>query len=352
MEFNYRTNTASDTPFFSLMSDAEQIQVQEVPDQTAPESGEKAFLVKIRPRQGSVASKNETELLANAQLLLSNGDYLLARNLFSFLLRKNLKDEKAMEGLGVCFLQLKEAVAAKKCFKALWEMHRRGRYAVFLGLCYLAEKNDEAAFSLFQQVTDESSLDPALLFDFKKAFGNLLMAKENWVEAEQCYLKAKDLRPNSAAVYANLGTLEVQRKNYEKARVHFNQALQLESQNSKSYFGLGLIDWENQKKESASSFFEKALDCDGKNLLALRCLIKIQEANSKKDLIKARIHRFLQYDSNNGEIRFQLARILMQENRFAEASEQAEKACRLLPQDLRIQELKKILIQNRHWGTT
>lgn len=352
MEFNNRTSPANDSPFFALMSDAEQIQVQEMPDQSSRESGEKAFLVKIRPRPGSVGTKNESELIANAQLLLANGDYLLARNLFSFLLRKNLKDEKAMEGLGICFLQLKESVAAKKCFKALWEMHQRSRYAVYLGLCHLAEKNDDAAFSLFQQVSDDSSLEPSLRFDFQKAYGNLLMAKEKWSEAEKYYLKAKQLRPDSAAVHANLGTLELQRRNQQSAEIYFNQALKLDPKNSKSFLGLGVIRWESQDNEAAQKNFEMALDCDEKNSLALRCLIKIEEANPRKDALKKRIARFLEQEPNNGEIRFQLARILMNENKFNEASDQAEKAFRLLPQDARIQNLKKILIQNRHWGNT
>ena len=352
MEFNHLTNSIENTPFFALMSDAEQIQVQEVVEGVSPQSGEKSFLVKIRPRPNSHATKNESELLANAQLLLASGDYLLARNLFSFILRKNLRDEKAMDGLGVCFLRLKETVAAKKCFKALWEMHRRSKYAVYLGMCYLAEENDEAAFSLFQQVVDETSLEPDLKFDFQKAYGNLLMAKERWNEAEQRYLKALQWVPESAAVLVNLGTLEVQRKNHSKADGYFKKALVLEPNNSRGHFGVGLVQWENNNAQGAMDSFEKALDCDSRNGLALRYLIKIQENSSSKEQLKKRMYRFLEQEPNNGEIRFQLARILMQENRFGEASEQADKALRLLPQDERIQSLKKILIQNRHWGAT
>ncbi|MFM8270630.1 MAG: tetratricopeptide repeat protein [Pseudomonadota bacterium] len=333
------------------MSDAEQIQVQEVPDQNQPESGEKAFLVRIRPRPSSFLNKTEPELFANAQLLLANGDYLLARNLFSFLLRKNLRDEKAMDGLGICFLKLKEITAAKKCFKALWEMHQRSRYAVYLGMCYLAEENEEAAFSLFQQVTDEASIEANLNFDFQKAYGNLLMAKERWNEAEQRYLKALELSPNSAGVMVNLGTLELQRNNSQKAETHFNKALSLDSKNSRAHFGMGLVCWEGQQTSEAKQSFEKALDCDSKNTLALRYLIKVQESQANKENLKRRILLFLQQEPNNGEIRFQLARILMQENRFSEASDQADKALKLLPQDSRIQNLKKMLIQNRHWGT-
>ncbi|NBX77031.1 MAG: hypothetical protein EBQ92_10790 [Proteobacteria bacterium] len=352
MEFNHLSNSVDNSPFFALMSDAEQIQVQEVSDGASPQTGEKAFLVKIRPRPNSPVTKNESELLANAQLLLASGDYLLARNLFSFILRKNLRDEKAMDGLGVCFLRLKETVAAKKCFKALWEMHRRSKYAVYLGMCYLAEENDEAAFSLFQHVSDESSLEANLKFDFQKAYGNLLMAKERWNEAEQRYLEALQLVPNSAAVLVNLGTLEVQRKNHSKAEGYFSKALLLEPKNSRAHFGIGLVQWENQNVVGATQSFEKALDCDGRNNLALRYLIKIQENSPNKEELKKRIYRFLEQEPNNGEIRFQLARILMQENRFGEASEQADKALRLLPQDERIQSLKKILTQNRHWGAT
>lgn len=352
MEFNNLLKSTENSPFFALISEAEKIEVQEVPEQSPLDTGEKAFLVKIRPRPGSPAIKNETELLANAQILLANGDYLLARNLFSFLLRKNLKDEKAMEGLGVCFLRLKETMAAKKCFKALWEIHQRSRYAVYLGMCYLAEENEQAAFSLFKQVTDEVALDAGLKYDFQKAYGNLLMAKGHWSEAEQRYLKALELIPNSVAVFVNLGTLEVQRNNHQKAEFYFIKAKSLDPNHSRAHFGLGLIQWEKQNIAEAIQNLERALDCDNKNTLALRYLIKAQESQLDNEGLKKRIYQFLDQDPNNGEIRFQLARILMQENKFTQASEQADKALRLLPHDERVQSLKKLLIQNRHRGTT
>lgn len=352
MELNHLKKPADNAPFFALMSEAEQIQVQEVAQPTPIDSGEKTFLVKIRPRPGSVATKTEPELLANAQLLLANGDYLLARNLFSFLLRKNLRDEEAMKGLGVCFLKLKEILAAKKCFKALWEMHQRSTYAVYLGMCYLAEENDGAALSSFQLVTDEANLESELKYDFYKAFGNLLMGKDLWDQAEEKYKKALELVPNSAAVLVNLGTLEIQRKNHIKAEAYFSKALQLDVKNSRAYFGMGLVCLEKQQMSLAIQGFERALDCDSKNALALRYLIKIQESESNKDDLKKRIYQFLEYEPNNGEIRFQLAKILVYENHFREASEQADRVLRLLPNDPRVQNLKKMLIQNRHWGAT
>jgi len=346
-----RFNSQSPTsPFFALISDAEQIDIQELPEPENNPDVHRSFLVKIKPKPQSVSGKTPKTLFESAQLLMAHGDYLLARNLFTFLLRKNLQDEPAMEGLGLCFLRLKETLAARKCFKALWEMHQKSRYAIYLGLCYLAEQKDEEALSVFQQVNVEKPVDSDVAFEFYKGFGNLLMKKFNWTDAESLYQKALLVSPQSEAILANLGTLELQRKNLEKAKDYFKKILDQDHQNSKAHCGIGLVKWEEGNKVQAAESLRLALDSDPKNTLALRVLLSFADADTQKEDTKRRLVRYLQLDPQNGEMRYQLAKWLLQESKFAEAQKELEKAEQILPQDERVNTLRKILNQNRHWG--
>lgn len=330
------------------MSDAEQIQVQEVSSTSESNGGDRTFLVKIRGR--GIAPKEGENLLENARLLLKNGDYLLARNLFSFVLRKDLKNEKAMEGLGQCFLKLKEVVAAKKCFKALWEMYRKNTYAIHLGLCFLTDNDETGALSLFEQVTDSDEVEPHIRFEFLKAYGNLLVKRDKYSEAENNYQKALLIVPTSSLLHINLGMLELQRGQLRIAKSYFLKAIELEKNNSKAYGGLGLVCLQLNDMSGALEAFEKALDFDPKNTLALKQLIFLTDQVQSEDRVVRRIEAFLEKDPGNGEIRFQYARMLMQAKQFSRALEQVERVIRILPNDVRVLELRKILIQNRHRG--
>jgi len=341
-----------ESSFFQLLSEAERFEVKEVQEPPLTQNGEKVFLVKVQPSAQSVFGQSDSEILAKAELLLRNKEFLLARNCYSFLLRKNLKNEQAMEGLGKCFFQLREFDSAKKCFKALWELHQKEQYAVWLALSLMEEGNSSGAETIFNKIKYPERLDLQLQFDFEKSFGNLWMEKKQWEKAELHYNRAKALCSGSVAIELNLGTLFFQRKDLNRSRVCFSQALEWEPENSKALCGLGLIELEERNISVARNLFLQAVKSDPQNGLAILCLSQIVESSEEKNALVERIKKYLENDPHHGEIRLQLARLLMEQKQFNESYDEAEKALRALPGDQRIISLKKILIQNRHRGLT
>lgn len=342
--------STTSSPFFQLLSEAEKIEIKEVQDPPLTPSGEKVFVVKIQPPAKSPFQRTDQEIVSEAQLLLQNKDYLLARNCFSYLLRKNLKDQTAMEGLGECFFNLREFDSAKKCFKALWELHQKDTYAIKLGLCFLEEGNSAGAESAFLKVKSPHQIESPLRFEFEKAWGNIWMERKQWEMAEQHYQNALQLLPDSVAVEVNLGTLYLNKKDQEKARAAFNRALKLEPSSSKALCGLALISIEEKNPSEACSLLKRSIEGDPQNSLALLCLSQMTLDQKEKNQLIEQLREFLQKEPHQGEIRFQLARLLMEQKRFNESYEEADRAIKSLPGDLRIINLKKILIQNRHRG--
>ncbi|NDG28259.1 MAG: hypothetical protein EB120_13925 [Proteobacteria bacterium] len=367
-------HSQSDSPFFSLMAEAEQIQVHEVESKqthilapflkTPPQESERTFLVKIRvsrapistlPAKQEVAKKQEApterdKLLENAEILLRNGDLILARNIYSFLLKSNLKDQQAMEGLGICFLKLNEVLAAKKCFKALWELYQKDDYAIRLGLCFLADQDDDTALSCFEKVRNPDGVPSPLRFDFYKSRGNILNRKDRHAEAETSYFKALQIKPESDVVFVNLGTLELQRKNPIKAQKYFTRAIEIHPKSSKGHCGLGMVDLEQGDYFSAGREFKCALDNDSQNLVALLQLIYLSDFSKNYDEAIHRSHQFLDRDPNNAEVRFQLAGLLFRKGQFLEAESEINKAVKFAPQEPRFKKLKEHLTNNRHRG--
>lgn len=338
------------SPFFQLLSDAERIEVNEVQEPPLTPSGEKVFVVKIQPPAKSPFSQSESEIQAQADLLLKNKEYLLARNCFSFLLRKNVKNERAMHGLGQCLFHLKEFESAKKCFKTLQELFVKDEYAIRLGMTLMEQGNNQEAEKIFLKVKADSELNLDVKFEFEKYFGNLWMEKKDWDQAERHYRNAEAIHPDSPAIQINLGALALQKKDLASARMRYEKVIEKDCKHSKALCGLALVELEQNETKKAYQLFKKSVSSDPYNSMALLCLTQLTCSQEETSELIDQLKNCLEKRPNQGEIRFQLARLLMEQKRFGESYEESELALKYLPADQRILSLKKILIQNRHRG--
>lgn len=340
------------SPFFQLLSEADKIEVKEVQEPPLTPTGEKVFVVKIQPPAKSPFSQSEQEIQSQAELLLQNQEYLLARNCFSFLLRKNVKNEVAMYGLGQCFFHLKEFESAKKCFKTLWELFKKSEYGIRLGICLMEQGNSLEAELVFSKIDCDSEVNIPLplKFDFEKHRGNLCMERKQWDEAEFHYKNAEVILPESAAIQINLGALALQKKDLVTARLRYGKALERDQKNSRALCGLALVELEERQTQEAVRLLKSSVSEDPFNTMALLCLTQLDLTQSETNQLIEQLKNCIKHKPSQGEIRFQLARLLMEQKHFGESYEEAEQALKYLPGDSRILSLKKILIQNRHRG--
>lgn len=368
------------SPFFELMSHADEIQVQEVDRKGAPGAypaaltdsagDERVFIVNIKQnRQVTVPistparalsepvlavpterdeKPQRSYLLENAGVLLKNGDYILARNVYSYLLQQNIRDREALRGLGICFTRLGEPLGAKKCFTALWELYASQDDLLRLALCHLSEGNDKSAIEYFKLLPQTPVLSADLLFDFRREFGNALTRTGSYDLAEVQYRAALQLQPNSATVYVNLGTLEVQRQNLDGAQAHYLKASQIDPKSSRAHCGLGLVDLAKGDYFSASKEFNITLDLDSQNVPALVQLVELAEYSKAFTAVKVRLVRFLTRDPKNTEVRFLLARVLFSEGGFNECEKEIDAILRVNTDHAKARKLKDDLTHNKH----
>lgn len=98
------------------------------------------------------ASQNsEKYLLECAALLVKFGRFQKAREIYSEILRKDLKNTEALKGLGICLYQEKQWEHARKCFSAYVQLSGELDGKVWLNACYLLSGQTEVAQAFFKE---------------------------------------------------------------------------------------------------------------------------------------------------------------------------------------------------------
>lgn len=345
------------SPFFELLNDAEKIQVREM----KPENGvqvissiqkalkhfdrsedweDHSFFVQIKTpkhlkdkKEAATALPESREaLLSHAHTLLHCKDYFLARNIYSFLLKKNIRDKESLLGLGICLFRLKEWPAAKKCFQACNEVFKMEAAKVWLGLCFAEENQDEAAVRLLESVQNLDAMEEELKFSYLKALGNCQTRLGEWEKAASLYEAALTLIPDSDTVHVNLGTLEFQRKHFDLSYVHFKRAIEINPQNARAYCGMGLLHLEQNFPQLAEKDFLKALDFEPSNIVAILELIHLADQSNQYSKVKVRLVKWLLQEPKNSEVRYLLASCLFKEKDYFGAEREVDFILKTNPQ--------------------
>jgi Flp pilus assembly protein TadD len=341
------------SPFLQLLSDAAEVSIEEVP---SPES-QRAFVVLIKPKSLADPKPQPTPepegpsreyLLSNASLLLDNREFVLARNLYSYLLKRNIRDPEALRGLGICLYRLGEITSAKKCFRALWEVHHPPEAAFWLGMCHIANKEDRLAVESFRWLTSPESLPKPLKFEFYKELGNCLIRLREVVQARDAYRAALMIEPTSDVIWVNQGTMEIQELRFSAAAENFHKAIELNPKNAKAYCGLGLVAMEANRPDDARTAFQKALELDTQNVLALSQLLAVSETPIQLKLLKTHLYRFLESDPKNLEIRFALAAVLFKERNWGACEQALAALLKIDPSHSNAKKLRDELTSHKH----
>jgi tetratricopeptide (TPR) repeat protein len=335
----------NESPFFNLLADADEVQIREIPAD-APErmmsslektlkdfshtkdASLRTFFVHIKtpaldksPLKAEKAPYAADQLRVSAELLLENQDYILARNLYSFLLQQNLRDAVGLRGLGICLFKLGEVVSSRKCFRALTELYQSEEAEYWLGLGYQAEGKDAIASAHFEKVQKPQTFHADQRFDYFKNFGNCLTRLGQLDRAEALYIKALELSPTSDTIHVNLGTLLIQRREWNLARERFMRAAEINPNSSRALCGMGLTALALGQVTEAKAFFHRSLDLDAQNLVALHQLVELCQNPEEFTTLKTRLRGYLEKDPNHADSHFALGALLFKEGSW--------KACEL-----------------------
>lgn len=307
----------------ALFEAADKITVEELTDNPAKGRGKpaagRAFLVYVKPSVKPAPESHDREfLLRNAEVLLAAEEWLLARHVYSLLLQRDIRDPDGLKGLGICLFRVGDRKSARKCFTALWDVHRRDDALLWLGLCYASGGETEKAVACYRRVREPRRLSDAERFELWKDLGNCLARMERLDEAEAAYRDALAVKPDSAALRVNFGMLDLQRDRVSAARGHFSKAVELDPGSAKAHCGLGLVSCLEGDYAAAEERFARAMELDPSGQTPLLQWLSIGHRLGATERLHKAVAAFLEKDAGNVEVRYAHAALLFQESRWTD----------------------------------
>lgn len=362
-------------PIVDLIKNAERVQIRELSakkgqvlqssvhhifkefDRAREDQPQRIFFLALTPKeevQEKLASFNDSDrdyLLRCADLLLSQKDFVLARNIYSFILKQNLKDPKALKGFGICLFHLGKSPAAKKCFNALWKVHKNQDALFWLGKCFVVEKNDVKALECFKDLQIDKKLPTKERAFLYKETGHASARVGNEHDAILYYRKALEVDPGDTSIHVNLGILEFQRQRLIDARDQFNKALTVDTNCASAHCGLGLLAVSEKNYPLAKKEFMTCLTQDSSNDIALTQLIVIAHETKKYSSIKRKLQELLEKEQDNQQLHCALADIYMKEDNWDLCEREIDKVLQLQPTHEKAKTLKEELTRKRYLFT-
>lgn len=376
MESSIQKPNRGRSPFFKIIEQAENVEIMEVPfrDRTyvihsmeealknfdSEDRGSRFFLVTVKRGVADRGSKSgirfsgahstgiesfeSSYVLECADILLENREIVLARNVYSYCLKKDLGNANALRGLGICLFELGEHFAAKRCFNALWDLHAREEALFWIGQTHLIEGNDRAAIEIFEKIKNPNSLSSAEQFIYFKDLGNAHTRLGNFDPALRAYQGAERMQPQSDVIYVNLGTMECQRQNWGAAENYFVRAIEINPKNSKARCGIGLVHRANDHLQEAMDAFEKSLDLDSQNWVALSALITLGSSGTTRT-IEGRLVEFLKHQPKNAHVSYSLANFYFRLGNWGACRRQIENTLAIDPDYSKAKQLREEFAQ-------
>ncbi len=338
--------------FLELLESAEGVHIEELPG-----GNSRQFYVAIKPKKTvPPPSLNDKELesqpkeyfLTHAGVLVQNKEYVLARNLYSFVLKTDIRNEGALRGLGTCLLRLGETAAARKCFKAIWELYGKEESLLGTALCYVNDKDDTSALAYFRKIKNPEFMTGSDQFEYYREMGNCGTRSADYLSAEIAYKKALEVDASSEVIHLNLGMMEIQRKHFEAAGVFFQKALRINPQSSRAYCGKGIVLAESGEEVRAKEALWEALKWDSQNVVAIYELLALCDSSIEILQLRDQLKKYLDNDPKHREIRFALAALLYRENEWNHCERELDEILRSEPGHLKAQKLKVELRATKH----
>lgn len=297
----------------------------------------------IRKQTPEASSDQEEHFTRNAEILFANGDWSLARVIYSKLHEMNREKAFYLERLGDCYKELGEYENASIAFEQLSETYPCFRSYILSGNHFLEVKNFVKSKKYYHKAICHQEEDYTLLFDMFKNLGNLSLHEGDFEQAEEYYNKAHSIFSGSDLLFVNYGSLYLQKKEFEKARESFQNALSINPKSDKARLGLALLFREAQDLEMAWGNLEAAMECDEKNVSVLKMAAQWALNDFRYDSAREYLERFVSKNEYHQEINVLLACLYYQSGFREEAFWECEKILNFDPDNADALKLMQIL---------
>jgi len=153
-------------------------------------------------------------------------------------------------------------------------------------------------------------------------------------DAEQCFLKASELDPNSSAPLVKLGKVQMRLGKLEEARRSFSKAVEINEKSPAARRALASSYLRSGELEAAAAEMERVVALEPDNLSNYRALGAIYEKQNNKGAVLDLYRRLVDTKQEDPNARLLLARALERAGQLEEAEHEFESAIELAPMEM------------------
>lgn len=199
--------------------------------------------------------------LADDQMLRRN--YKLAGQYYRKGLEKDPNHLDALSGYGQATYYIGDDRASRAAFKKIIELDPDNSIAYsFLGKLDAADEN---YYSATKNIEKALSIDNDI-FDYWLDYGQYLRYQGKFQEAENAWIKAKDLSPNYFLGYAYLAGLYDEQNRLDESLEMYRKVVQYNPKYYFAYEAIGMLAWHKNNYAEARAAFEKAFSAYSDNI--------------------------------------------------------------------------------------
>lgn len=191
--------------------------------------------------------------LADDQMLRRN--YKLAGQYYSKGLENDPNHLDALSGYGQASYYIGDDRASRAAFKKIIELDPENSIAYsFLGKLDAADEN---YYSATKNIEKALAIDDDI-FDYWLDYGQYLRFQGKFQEAENAWIKAKDLSPEYFLGYAYLAGLYDEQNRLDESLEMYRKVIQYNPKYYFAYESIGMLAWHKNNYAEARASFEKA----------------------------------------------------------------------------------------------
>lgn len=213
-------------------------------------------------------------LTRSAELLVRNGEFRLARQVYLAIARSGERTGVALLGIARCLEaegRLDEARARyEESIAYLPNPETYQRLATVL----VAMGKDLQAAGVIERALRAADLSRDIRFELCRTAGGCLGRAGKLAEAGSFYIKALEIRPDSDEIHCSMGTIHLGEGRLELARAGFERALELNPVRHEALTGLGICALAAGDPQEAGTWLARALKVEIRNPAAIFHIVK------------------------------------------------------------------------------
>ena len=207
--------------------------------------------------------------LIQANNLLKSKEYISAKKLYLEVIKRDSKNIKALNNIGIIYFNIGQLNDAIKFFKGVVEIDNKYKDGFNnLGLAYKSQKKYSEALNSFSKCIE---IDPEY-FQAYNNIGQLQYESGEYTKAVSNFKIAIKINPELFFAYNNIGQAYNKTGKFYEAIINFNEALKLNPNYFEAHKNVGQVYYEIGEYSKALSSFTNAIKINPKKK-EIHCLI-------------------------------------------------------------------------------